>query len=116
MALVVQNPKIKEALKRPLQEKKTEMPIGDSSFLQKVSYDATAQSMTVTMKNGSQYVYSQVNPGMMENFMQAQNKGEYYSRVVKKTLGGSQRIVDKTVGKAVPGASEKKRRTKSGFR
>jgi len=66
--------------------------------------------MTVTMKNGSQYIYSQISPSTMNDFTTAKNKSEFYSRVIKKTTKGATRIVNKTVGPQIRGASQKTRR------
>ena len=90
--------------------KKTEMPIGDSSFLQLVTYDPQSFQMTVTMKSGAQYQYFQVYPQVMEDFMQARNKSKYYADAIRGKMQGT-RTIDKTIGKKSSQVSKKKGRT-----
>lgn len=98
MAIVVQNPALTKNQKATSHMR--EMPIAKSQFLQNVSYDPKNLQMTVTMKNGAQYVYSQVNPGVMEDFIKAGSKGEFYSKVVKGQYSASRQIT-KNIGKAI---------------
>jgi hypothetical protein len=105
MALVIQHPSI---TKQSPQTTKQEMPIGDSSFLQHVSYDPSAFQMTVTMKNGAQYLYFMVYPTIMEQWIQAQSKGEFYTKVVKGQHQ-STRIISKNIGKKVSHTGKKER-------
>ena len=77
--------------------KKQSMPIVKSEFLQNVEYDADNLQMTVTMKNGSEYIYSNVYPSVMDDFIKASSKGKFYAQVLRGR-NPSTRIVDKTVG------------------
>ena len=74
------------------------MPIGDSSFLMHVAYEAASFQMTVTMKNGAQYVYFMVYPNTYEDWTQAKNKGEFYAKSIKGQHQ-STRVVNKSIGK-----------------
>lgn len=84
------------------------MPIGDSSFLQHVAYDASSFQMTVTMKNGAQYLYFMVYPQTFEQWTQAQSKGDFYSKVVKGQHQ-STRTIDKNIGKKISKTSKGER-------
>lgn len=97
MAIVLNHPKISDAHDSG---KDVDMPIGDSSFLQNVSYDSKNQQMTVTMRNGGQYVYSSISKDVAQDFMESKDKGRFYTDTIKNNYP-SQRTVNKTVGKAV---------------
>jgi hypothetical protein len=101
MALVVQHPTIAKLFKPA---KLQELPIADSKFLQNVSYDPDNSQMTVTMKNGAQYVYFNIPPGTMEDFAESKSKGKFYADNIRGQAS-SQRTIDKTVGKKVPKVS-----------
>lgn len=77
-----------------------EEPIGDSSFLQKIKYDAATFQLTVTMKNGAEYVHFQVFPATVDAMMQAPSKGSFYASEIKGK-NPSSNIIDKNVGKPV---------------
>lgn len=96
MALVVQHPKIAQQSQKNL----IEMPIADSSYLQHVSYDPANLQMTVIMKSGGQYVYSQISPNIMEEMIKAPSKGKFYADQIRG-LSEATRTIDKTVGPAV---------------
>lgn len=96
MAQVVQHPAI-SAMNKKDKGKKDDLAIDDSSFLMSASHDGKSQ-LTITMKNGSEYVYSNIDPSLMEEFKQSPNKGKFYADRIK---GESTRIVNKTIGKAV---------------
>jgi len=77
-----------------------EFPIGDSSFLQKIKYDPSAFQLTVTMKNGAEYIHFQVFPATVDAMMQAPSKGKFYGQnIVGKNP--SAKVIDKNVGKPV---------------
>lgn len=99
MAQVIQHPAI-AALNKKGDKKKEDLAIDDSSFLMSASHDGKSQ-LTITMKNGSQYVYSNVDPSLMEEFKQSQNKGKFYADRIKALSGGSTRTINKTIGKSV---------------
>lgn len=82
------------------------MGIGDSSFLQHISYDSSTMQLTVTMKNGAEYIHQQVYPQTADDFMQAPNKGQYYGKVIRGAHP-STRIVNKTVGKNISKKTKK---------
>lgn len=92
MALIVQHPKI-----APSKVQTQEMPIGQSSFLQNVVYDAANATLTVTMLNGAQYQYSSVPSNVMEDWAKAPSKGEYYGKYIRGRSASS-KIIDKNVG------------------
>ncbi len=96
MAIVVQHPKISASQTKKGSE---DMPIGDSSFLQQVTYDAGSLQMTVIMKNGGTYIYSSVSPDVMSDFTESRDKSSFYANAIRGKYPGS-RIVNKTTGKA----------------
>lgn len=77
-----------------------EFPIGDSSFLQKIKYDPAAFQLTVTMKNGAEYVHFQVFPATVDAMIQAPSKGKFYASEIKGK-SPSANIINKNVGKQV---------------
>ncbi len=97
MGLVLNHPRVAQE-----QEKKVDddVPVQDSNFLENVSYDATNRQMTVTMKQGGQYVYSDVPADVMGDFKESKDKGSYYANFIKGQYG-SARTINKTVGKKV---------------
>lgn len=88
----------------------------ESSFLQKIKYDSTTLQLTVTMKNGAEYVHFYVFPMTVDQLMQSPSKGSFYATQIKGKNPGT-RLIDKNVGKAVrplakgPIHQENKRRT-----
>lgn len=96
MAQVIQHPSIGGQK----QSKTQELPIADSSYLMHVAYDAANLQMTVTMKNGAQYLYSQIPPDVMEEFTLSPSKGKFYADKIRGS-GQAQRIIDKNIGPAV---------------
>ena len=96
MAQVLQNPSVPSAAPRGL----VEMPVAKSKVIQHVSYDPQSLQMTVTMKNGAQYIHFYVYPNVMDDFIKAGSKGEFYSKVVKGKHPAT-RQVSKNVGKAI---------------
>jgi len=96
-ALVIQHPAFASA---QAPSKKTEMPIGDSKFLQLVTYDPQNFQMTVTMKNGAQYLYFMVYPQVMSNFMEAKDKSRFYANEVRGKHQ-SARTISKSIGKKI---------------
>lgn len=107
MALVILHPAISAQQGKA---KTMEMPVVESGFLMHVSYDQENLQMTVTMKNGAQYLYSYVYPNAMSDFLEARSKGEFYSRAVKGRYE-STRIITKSVGKKISQKSKTQRRT-----
>lgn len=103
MALVITHPAI---AKQGQQTGKSELPIGDSSYLMHIAYDAQAMQMTVTMKNGAQYLYFQVYPQTMESFIQSQSKGKFYAEQIRGKHQSS-RTVNKSVGRKISKVSKK---------
>jgi hypothetical protein len=97
MAIVVQNPALSA---RSSTTGKTEMPIAQSKFLMDASYDPQSLQLTVTMKNGAQYIHFYVYPAVMEQFMTARSKGEFYSKNIKGKHP-STRVITKAVGKKI---------------
>lgn len=77
-----------------------EEPIGDSSFLQKIKYDASTFQLTVTMKNGAEYVHFMVFPATVDQMMQSPSKGKFYAQNIKGA-NPSSRLINKNVGPQV---------------
>lgn len=92
MATVTQNPALASSPSKVREE-----PIGDSSFIQKIKYDSAQLQLTVTMKNGSEYVHFMVYPATVDQFMQSPSKGSFYAKNIKGK-GLSTRIISKTTG------------------
>ncbi len=53
----------------------------DSTMLQSVSYDDTANEMTVTFANGKDYVYEDVGFDIFEQLISAESAGKYFNSV-----------------------------------
>lgn len=103
MALVIQHSLIaKSGFKKP----KEDIGIEDSGFLMAISYDPDVAQMTVTMKGGSQYTYSSIDPVTFERFKQSRNKGKFYSDEIRGKEKAS-RVVNKTIGKPVSQKTKK---------
>jgi len=97
MAQIIQHPAIAAAQGK---SQKTDMPIADSSFLQHVEYDAQNLQMTITTKSGAQYIYFQVYPQVMQDFIKAPSKGSFYAKMVKG-LHPQTTIISKSIGKKI---------------
>lgn len=97
MAIVVQHEAVSQQAEASQIRK---VPIGDSSFIQEVSYDPSTFQMTVTMKNGAQYIHWYVYPAIFDSMMQSPSKGKFYAEVIKGKHP-STRTITKNVGKAV---------------
>lgn len=95
MASINQHPAMQQS-----QGKLLEIPIGDSSFLQHFKYDAASFQLTVTMKNGSQYIHFYVYPGTVDQLIQAPSKGKFYADNIKGKYPGA-RTVSKGAGKPI---------------
>lgn len=81
----------------PTTNKVREEPIGDSSWLAKIKYDPSTFQLTVTTKEGSEYVHFMVYPMTVDQMMQAPSKGRFYATQIKGH-GLANRVIDKTVG------------------
>lgn len=99
MALILKHP----SQQTKSSKKKEDLGIEDSSFLMAASYNQDDATLTITMKGGSQYTYSSVDPSTFERFKQSRNKGKFYSDEIRGVEKGS-RTVDHTVG---PSAKKK---------
>lgn len=89
------------ALKAPSasQSKVLEMPVGDSSWIAKIKYDPAQLQLTVTTKEGSEYVHFMVYPATADQFMQAPSKGRYYAQQIKGK-GLTTKVISKSTGPA----------------
>lgn len=67
----------------PAKPSAKEDPIGDSSFIAKIKYDPAQLQLTVTMKNGSEYVHFFVFPATYDEFMRSPSKGTFYNGIIK---------------------------------
>ncbi len=97
MALVLKHP---AQIKANAKGKKEDLPIEDSSFLMAATYDPDMAQLIITMKNGSQYTYSSVDPSKFEQFKQSRNKSKYYADQIKGVETGS-RTINKNIGPAI---------------
>ena len=62
----------------------TDMLFVDSSNIEAIGYDSEAQELHVRfLKSGDTYVYSDVNPAVFDELMQAESKGSYLNRRIK---------------------------------
>lgn len=111
MALINQHPAMQPATGKSAIR---EFPINDSSFLMAVKYDPNTLQCDVTLKNGGQYIYYMIFPGVIDNWMQAPSKGKFFSTSIRGKFK-SARIVNKTVGHPEEGRNGKhKHRNASG--
>lgn len=94
MALVVQHPKI-SGQSKVIQSRET--PVGESQVIQNIKHDSQSLQLTVTMKNGAQYLYSNVYPQVYEDFVQSKSKGRFFSEVIKGKYP-SDRSINKNTG------------------
>lgn len=94
MATLASNPFNKSAVKEgsPL-----DIPTIESSFLENFKYDSSTQQLSVTMKNGAQYLYFSVEPHIIEQLGKSPSKGSFYANTIKGKYPG-QPIVPKTIG------------------
>ena len=92
MATIAMNPKLS-----PAPGKVREEPIGDSSWIAKIKYDPVQLQLTVTTKEGSEYVHFMVYPATVDQFLQSPSKGRFYSENIKGK-GISTRTVSKNTG------------------
>lgn len=93
MAIVIQN----QAFQTAQQQGIREIPVVESSYLQKFSYNPTTLQLTVTMKQGGEYTYFNVSPSTVDELAQSKSKGSFYANVIK-TQGPATRTVDKRIG------------------
>lgn len=82
----------------PAPSKIIEQPIGDSSWIAKIKYDPAQLQLTVTTKEGSEYVHFMVYPATVDQLLQAPSKGRFYAEQIKGK-GISVRTITKTTGK-----------------
>ena len=55
----------------------------DSSNIAQIGYDATTQQSYVEFKEGRTYIYSAVPDLSVQEFLDADSKGSYFSREIK---------------------------------
>lgn len=78
-----------------------EIPCVESSFIQNFRYDPSTFQLSVTMKNGAQYLHFYVYPMMIDQLMAAPSKGKFYADVIKKSGAPSTKITHKEIGPQV---------------
>lgn len=66
-----------------------EISLVSSSFIRSIEYDAQTLHLIVRFKDGNQYSYFRVPPGVVGDFKNAISKGEYYSKYIKGNYGES---------------------------
>lgn len=93
MALIIQHPKINQS--QGVESKET--AVGDSTLIQSIKHDSQSLQLTVTMKNGAQYLYFNVYPQTYEDFVQSKSKGKFFSGVIKGKYP-SDRSINKNTG------------------
>lgn len=81
----------------------TDMAIGDSSFIQNIKYDPTNLQLTVTMKNGGEYVHFHVYPQIVDSFITSPSKGKFYSQAIKGKYASTNSI-NKNIGRITKNA------------
>jgi hypothetical protein len=97
MATVNQHPALAE---KPASAAIREEPITDSSWLEKIKYDPATLQLTVTTKEGSEYVHFFVYPMTVDQLLQSPSKGAFYAKNIKGR-GLSTRVISKTTGPRV---------------
>lgn len=85
---------------QPMGQAIHDIPIADSSFLQNIKYDPVTYQMTVTMKNGAQYVHFYVYPQTFQQLMESPSKGKFYAQAIKGKNPAS-KVVIKNIGPQV---------------
>ncbi len=60
-----------------------DVPTVESSFIENFRYDPSTFQLTVTMKNGAQYLHFYVYPMTMDQLMASPSKGKFYNEVIK---------------------------------
>src|ERR1051325_11802289 len=93
MALINQNPAF-----GPQSRAVREFPVVESSLLQNVHYDPNTLQCVVTLKGGSQYVYNMIFPMVVDQWMQAPSKGQFFVKNIRGKYAMKYRMINKTVG------------------
>jgi hypothetical protein len=55
----------------------------DSSLIDRVSYDADTETLTITFDNGHVYDYQDVPQKVYDGLMKAESKGRYFNQHIK---------------------------------
>lgn len=87
------------ALKMPKTEPTSEA-VMESSFIAKIAYDPEQLTLTVTMKNGSEYEHSGIYQAQYDGFMEAKSKGSYYGKNIKGK-SPTERTISRNTGPAL---------------
>lgn len=98
MAKVIQSKEIKKARNPTIKEHGL---IEDSVFMQQATYNEDSQQLTITMKNGGQYIYSGIFKSLFDDFLEAPSKDKFYNQMIKGNDGPATKIINKDVGKRV---------------
>ena len=56
-----------------------------SSMIEDVSYDREQKKLSVTFKNGSKYVYTDVSDEQYKEIIGAKSVGQQFSKTIKKS-------------------------------
>lgn len=62
----------------------------NSSYLTAGVYDAAEQSLTITFRDGSSWLYSNVPQGVWEGLKAAGSAGQYFHRQIKPRYAGQE--------------------------
>lgn len=93
MALVITHPSIASGGKQAIH-----MPVGNEKFLQNVNYDPNNKQAIITFKKGSERLVNNVPPDIMQAWLEARSKEEFYNENIRGKFESTP-IVIKTTGK-----------------
>jgi hypothetical protein len=91
MAIINQH----DAFKKKTGMKK--LPVNNSGWVSAFQYDTETEQLTVVLKSGGEYVYSDVDASTFDQLTIAPSKGQFYAKYIKGKFE-SLRLIDKTVG------------------
>ena len=58
-----------------------------SSHIEKAAYETDTQDLTVTFKDGAEYVYRNVPQSVFDGLKKSRSAGEYFHRQIKGVYG-----------------------------
>lgn len=61
----------------------TQVRVTDSSFIDRIAYDAANRLLTVMLANGKAYQYAKVGSTTARDFMVAESKGQFFCQNIK---------------------------------
>lgn len=96
MASINQHPAFAQSGAKGLRD----IPTLESSFLEHFRYDPSTFQLTVTMKNGAQYLHFYVYPMTIDQLIASPSKGKFYNDVIRGKSPGVA-VTHKTIGPQV---------------